>query len=103
MPHRTLNDTIVDTVMLVFAALIKHRYSKARGISAKPSMRTEGVELADAAGSPTSGGPETCTTVNLRPVEMRDALVANRDAKTQSWPRLSEQIFRLDKWSLCRG
>ena len=19
------------------------------------------------------------------------------------WPRLSEQIFRLDKWSLCRG
>jgi len=19
------------------------------------------------------------------------------------WPRLSEQIFRVDKWSLCRG
>ena len=21
----------------------------------------------------------------------------------QSWSRLSEQIFRVDKWSLCRG
>ena len=23
--------------------------------------------------------------------------------KEQSWPRLSEQKFRVDKWSLCRG
>ena len=21
----------------------------------------------------------------------------------ERWPRLSEQIFRVDKWSLCRG
>ena len=25
------------------------------------------------------------------------------DDETESWSRLSEQFFRFDKWSLCRG
>jgi putative ABC transport system substrate-binding protein len=25
------------------------------------------------------------------------------DIRTKRWPRLSEQFFRVDKWSLCRG
>jgi hypothetical protein len=25
------------------------------------------------------------------------------DARTQGWTRLFEQLFRVDKWSICRG
>jgi hypothetical protein len=28
---------------------------------------------------------------------------ASRSVRKQSWSRLSEQFFRFDKWSLCRG
>jgi hypothetical protein len=34
------------------------------------------------------------------------AVERNSDRPTKDkerWPRLSEQIFRVDKWSLCRG
>jgi hypothetical protein len=31
------------------------------------------------------------------------ALAAKGIMVTLSWLRLSEQIFRIDKWSLCRG
>jgi hypothetical protein len=27
----------------------------------------------------------------------------DNEYKNLRWPRLSEQIFRIDKWSLCRG
>ncbi len=33
----------------------------------------------------------------------REQLSARGRALIQSWSRLSEQFFRFDKWSLCRG
>jgi hypothetical protein len=34
--------------------------------------------------------------------KLNDQLVTERDIEKR-WPRLSEQFFRVDKWSLCRG
>jgi Uma2 family endonuclease len=31
------------------------------------------------------------------------ALTIHWARRLQRWPRLSEQIFRVDKWNLCRG
>ena len=38
-------------------------------------------------------------------VDDEDFSIAFRTAAVQElrWPRLSEQIFRVDKWSLCQG
>ncbi len=32
-----------------------------------------------------------------------EILISKRPELDQRWSRLSEQIFRVDKWSLCRG
>jgi hypothetical protein len=35
---------------------------------------------------------------------LQKALQREKDPTVrQRWPRLSEQIFRIDKWSVCRG
>ena len=44
--------------------------------------------------------------VSLKPLGFADwaAFIAgNLDDEVERWPRLSEQIFRVDKWSVCRG
>jgi len=54
--------------------------------------RTTGVTCPDLSGAQL--GHKVLIGANLRRVDLRGAV---------KWSRLSEQIFRVDKWSLCRG
>jgi hypothetical protein len=45
------------------------------------------------------GGPVPIASVNLAKVDLGVPF----DRLTERWPRLSVEIFRLDKWSVCRG
>jgi hypothetical protein len=43
------------------------------------------------------------TALSASDVDNIYALYALTRSTTQRWFRLSEQIFRVDKWSVCRG
>jgi sorbitol-specific phosphotransferase system component IIA len=55
-------------------------------------------------------GPEEWTHLKLPAIAQQDERIQIgkqryyfRRVGDQSWSRLSEQFFRVDKWSLCRG
>jgi len=45
----------------------------------------------------------SCGVHRIERLMRLQALKARPRRRRQSWSRLSEQFFRFDKWSLCRG
>ena len=98
--------TELDEADTPFARLqaIKERFLATRGLKAHVTCKQaiSDLELGRAGKGPCpdSKGYESLLTIAPRTdyqAYMRDGHVG-----AMRWPRLSEQIFRVDKWSLCR-
>ena len=52
-----------------------------------------------------TGGLKMATRTQERPLDKRETsnLIGSDKVEGKRWSRLSEQNFRVDKWSLCRG